>query len=155
MPTTFANQLQPRRFGASLAKYLRLYLAFFRASLVADLEYRANFITRIFTDIVWYSAQIITFESLFLHTQRVGDWDVHQTRVFLGLVFIVDAFYMILFHDNLDRMNTSIRKGDLDLLLVKPVSSQFMLSCQRVTTAMIGNLFIGVGWFVWALWSIP
>lgn len=136
-------------------KYARLFIAFFKASFVADLEYRANFLTRIVTDIFWYAAQIITFETLFRHTQQIGGWNVEQTRVFLGVLFVVDAIYMILFHDNLDRMSERVRKGELDLLLAKPVDSQFMLSLQRISTALIGNLVIGISWLTYALIGLP
>ncbi|PIS10800.1 MAG: hypothetical protein COT73_07395 [Bdellovibrio sp. CG10_big_fil_rev_8_21_14_0_10_47_8] len=136
-------------------KYARLFAAFFKASLVADLEYRANFVTRIATDIFWYAAQIITFETLFRHTDRIGSWNLEQTRVFLGLLFVVDAFYMIFFHDNLDRMSDRVRKGEMDLLLAKPVDSQFMLSCQRMATALIGNLLIGLSWLSFSLYNLP
>jgi ABC-2 type transport system permease protein len=139
----------------TLRKYLHLFRAFFKASLVADLEYRANFATRILTDIIWYAAQILTFEALFRVTNRIGSWDLPQTRVFLGLLFIVDAFYMIFFSDNLDRMSEKVRKGEMDLLLAKPVSSQFMLSFQRVNTAIIGNLLIAIGWFIFSLLHLP
>ncbi|MCE3010247.1 MAG: ABC-2 family transporter protein [Proteobacteria bacterium] len=138
-----------------MKKYLRLYSAFFKASLIADLEYRANFLTRIATDIFWYLAQIVTFETIYRHTNLIGGWTVEQMRVFLGVLFVVDAFYMILFHDNLDRMSERVRKGELDLLLAKPVNSQFMLSCQRLGTAMIGNLLIGTSWLVWSLSQLP
>jgi len=136
-------------------KYCRLLSAFFKASFVADLEYRANFVTRIVTDIFWYAAQIITFETLFLHTTNIGSWNQIQMRVFLGLLFVVDALYMIFFHDNLDRMSDRVRKGEMDLLLAKPVNSQFMLSCQRMSTALIGNLLIGISWLTFALSGLP
>lgn len=138
-----------------MLKYLRLYSAFFKASFVADLEFRANFLIRIFTDIVWYAAQIFTFEVLFLHTNKLGDWSAPQMRVFLGILFVVDALYMVMFHENLEKMNTQIRKGELDLLLVKPVSSQFILSCQKVSTALIGNLLISISWLSWSLYALP
>lgn len=138
-----------------LKKYFRLFRAFFRASFVADLEYRANFATRILTDVIWYAAQIITFEALFRVTDRIGSWNLEQTRVFLGLLFFVDALYMILFSENLDRMSEKVRKGELDLLLAKPVSSQFMISCQRVNTAIIGNLIMATAWLSFALWGLP
>jgi len=138
-----------------LLKYLRLYRAFFKASFVADLEYRANFITRIFTDIFWYLAQIITFETLYRHMDKIGDWSLPQTRVFLGVLFVVDAIYMIVFHDNLDQISERVRKGELDLLLAKPVNSQFMLSTQRVSTALFGNLMIGMSWLIYSLSQIP
>jgi ABC-2 type transport system permease protein len=139
----------------TLKKYFRLFIAFFRASFVADLEYRANFATRIITDIIWYIAQIVTFEALFRVTDRIGSWNLQQTRVFLGMLFFVDAFYMIFFSENLDRMSEKVRKGELDLLLAKPVSSQFMISCQRVNTAIVGNLLLGASWLTYALMGLP
>ncbi len=139
----------------TIRKYLHLFKAFFKASVVADLEYRANFATRIITDIIWYAAQIITFEALFRVTDRIGSWNLQQTRVFLGMLFFVDAIYMILFSENLDRMSEKVRKGELDLLLAKPISSQFMISCQRVNSAIIGNLVLGVGWLIYALSGLP
>lgn len=138
-----------------MSKYLTLYKAFIKASLVADLEYRANLTIRFVTDIFWYAAQILTFETIFAHTDRVGSWNLEQTRVFLGVLFIVDAFYMILFSENLDKMSDRVRKGELDLLLAKPVNSQFMLSTQRVNTAITGNLILGTSWFVYALSGLP
>jgi ABC-2 type transport system permease protein len=55
----------------------------------------------------------------------------------------------------LDRLTERVRKGEMDLLLAKPVDSQFMLSCQRVNTALIGNLMIASGWLVYSLTHLP
>lgn len=139
----------------NLKRYFSLYLALFRTSFIADLEYRANFLIRIITDIFWYIAQIMTFEVLFQHTPKIGDWNLPQMRVFLGLVFIADALYMIIFSENLDQFSDKVRKGDLDLLLAKPVNSQFMLSLQKASTAAIGNLGIGLVWFIYSLVQLP
>ncbi len=140
---------------ATLKKYFSLYLALFRTSFIADLEYRVNFLTRIATDIFWYIAQILTFEVLFRHTPKIGDWNLEQMRVFLGVMFVVDGLYMIILSENLDQFSEKVRKGDLDLLLAKPVNSQFMLSLQKASTAMIGNLMLGTAWFIYALVSLP
>ena len=53
---------------------------------------------------------------------------------------VVDALYMILFHDNLDSFSQKTTKGELDLLLAKPVNSQFMMSCQKVSVPYFVNL---------------
>jgi ABC-2 type transport system permease protein len=139
----------------TLKKYFSLYLALFRASFIADLEYRVNFLTKVATDIFWYTAQVMTFEVLFQHTARIGDWDLPQTRVFLGIVFVVDGLYMIIFSENLDQFSEKVRKGDLDLLLAKPVNSQFFISLQKASTAMIGNMTIAVSWFVYSIVQFP
>lgn len=138
-----------------ISKYLSLYLAMFRASFIADLEYRANFLTRFMTDIFWYIAQVLTFEVLYTHTQLIGGWNLAQMRVFLGVVFIVDALYMIILSENLDQFSEKVRKGDLDLLLAKPVNSQFMISLQKASTAAIGNLCIAISWFIYSIVQLP
>ena len=135
-----------------MKKYLRLYWAFFRASLTADLEFRANFAVRIATDIIWYLAQIVSFEMLFNYTENIGAWSRGEMRIFLGVLFLVDAIYMLVFSVNVEFLSESVRKGSLDLLLTKPVHSQFMISCQRAATAYLGNFLLGAGWLAWALW---
>lgn len=132
-------------------KYFTIYRAFFKASAIAEIEFRLNFVMRILNDIIWYAAQIFTFEVLFLHTKLIGSWDVYQTRVFLGVLFIVDALFMILLQENLDRFSEKVRKGELDLLLTKPINSQFMISFQKVSVSCIGNLMIAMGWFISSL----
>lgn len=135
-------------------KYLKLFWAFAKTSFIADMEYRVNFISRILTDVIWYVAQILTFETLFRYTEKIGGWNLPEMRVFLGVLFVVDGFYMVLFQENLDTMTEKIRKGDMDLLLVKPVSSQFMMSLRKTSTAMIGNLIIGTSWFIYSVTSL-
>jgi ABC-2 type transport system permease protein len=134
-----------------MKKYLQLYWAFFRASMTADLEFRANFATKIVTDIFWYGAQIISFEVLFNFTDDIGEWNRAQMRIFLGILFVVDAIYMVMFSTNLDTFSDGVRKGSLDLMLTKPANSQFVMSCQRASTAHLGNLAMGVAWLAWAL----
>jgi ABC-2 type transport system permease protein len=137
-----------------IKKYAGLYHAFFSASLAADLEFRFNFAVRIVTDIFWYAAQLATFEVLYNFTDSIGSWGRAEMRVFLGLLFVIDAINMIIFSTGLDNISESVRKGSLDLLLTKPVNSQFMISCQRASTANIGNLAMAVGWLIWAVGNL-
>jgi ABC-2 type transport system permease protein len=144
----------PRTLPQVIKKYWGLYKAFFKASFIADMEYRANFITRIATDVFWYVAQVVTFEVLYMHTDRIGDWHIEHTRVFLGMLFVIDALSMIIFQENLDRLSDRVTKGELDLLLAKPVESQFMISLQKANTAILGNLILGTCWLIYALYGL-
>jgi ABC-2 type transport system permease protein len=135
--------------------YILLLGSFFRASAISDLEYRLNITVKIITDIFWYAAQLSVFEVLFRHTNSISGWTIDSTRVFMGLLFVVDACWMMLFSENLDRFSEKVRKGDLDLLLTKPVNSQFMMSFQRFNTAYIGNIIIASSWLIYALSRLP
>jgi ABC-2 type transport system permease protein len=133
-----------------IKKYVGLFAAFFKASLTADLEFRANIVIRILTDFMWYIAQLSTFEVLYRQTDRIGTWTRGEVRVFLGVLFLVDATYMILFHDNMDKLSEKVRKGELDLLLAKPVNSQFIMSIQRMAPAYIANCGLCIAYLLWS-----
>lgn len=139
---------QIKKFGA-------LYAAFFKASLVADLEYRLNFIFLILAEFVWYSTQLILFEVLYRHTNIIGNWNLDQMRVFIFLVLFVDSIYMILWDPNFVAFTDNVRKGTLDLLLMKPINSMFMLSSQRVSVSHIPCFLITFGGLIWALQQLP
>lgn len=76
-------------------------------------------------------------------------------RAFLGILFVIDALYMIIIHENVDQFSEKIRKGDLDLLLVKPINSQFMITLQKANTAIFGNLVLAISWLVYSLSHFP
>jgi ABC-2 type transport system permease protein len=140
---------------ANIKRYLSIYHGLFKASLTADLQFRTNFTVRILGDILWYVANIFVFEVLFLQTSNLKGWTIQDMRVFLGVLFVVDALWMIFFSENLDQLSDKIRKGDLDLLLSKPVNSQFMISCQKVSSAYVGNLLLALFWLWLALEHYP
>lgn len=127
-------------------RYFSLLAAFFRASFIADLHYRANIIAQILTDMCWYLTHITLFEVLFRHTTTLGGWSIEDMRVFLGVLFLADAIQMILFSEGLNQFGTLIVTGNLDLLLAKPVNSQFMMSCHKVAWSYLVNALIVLIW---------
>lgn len=122
---------------------------------MADLEYRMNITVRVFGETGWYLAQLSIFEVLYTHSATISGWDVHGMRVFMGSLFLVDVLYMIFFAENLDHMSSLIRKGDLDLYLVKPIDSQFMVSMRKVATAYTFNLLAILVYLIWAIRHLP
>lgn len=118
---------------------------------MADIEYRLNFVVKIGGEFFWYLAQLSVFEVLFLHTKTLKGWDVSSMRVFMGTLFLVDVFYMIFCYENMEYLSSLVRKGDLDLYLVKPISSQFMVSFRKISVPYILNLFLILGYLTWAI----
>ena len=134
-----------------MSQYFRLLVSFFKYSLMADLEYRMNIVIRIFTDIIWYAAQLSLFEVLFRHLTTIGDWNLQSVRIFMGVLFTVDAICMMLFSENLEGFSEKIRKGDLDMLLTKPINSQFIMSLQRIGVSYLINVFISLGFLFYSI----
>lgn len=136
-------------------RYIRLWWQFFKMSLMAESEYRLNFVIKILGEIFWYTAQLSVFEVLYTHTSTLNGWTISDVRVFMGSLFLSDVLYMIFFQENLDHLSRLVRRGELDLLLAKPINSQFMVSCRKVAISNFGNLVLVIGYFVWAVSRLP
>jgi ABC-2 type transport system permease protein len=134
-----------------MLRYILLWFQFLKMSWMADMEYRLNFVVRIFGELVWYTAQLSIFEVLFTHTNSLYGWDIHSIRVFMGTIFLVDVFNMIFLHENMDYISSLVRKGDLDLYLVKPINSQFMVTMRKVSVAYIFNMFLIFAYLLWGI----
>lgn len=134
-----------------LMKYLRLWLSFFRMSWMENLEYRSNFVLRVFNELLWYSTQLSVFEVLYTHTSSIAGWELQDVRVFMGTLFMLDCIWMMLFNESFDQFSEIVKNGDLDLLLTKPVDSQFMATMRRSNPVYIFNFLLVFGYFLWAV----
>jgi len=134
-----------------MKKILRLEWIFFRLSLLADLQQPFNILIQFFNDILWYSVQIALFESLYLHVSDLGGWHLPEMRVFLGMIFFIDALQMILFAHNFDDFSARLSRGDLDSALVKPVPSQCLMCMSRLQSGFLLNLIFAGCWLFWSL----
>ncbi|MBA3958236.1 MAG: ABC-2 family transporter protein [Parachlamydiaceae bacterium] len=136
-------------------KMLKLEWAFFKLSAIADLQVPFNLGLQFVNDILWYTMQIILFEALYLHVDRLGGWGIVEMRVFLGVLFLVDAFQMVLFAHNFDVFSEKIVHRDLDLYLLRPVSSQQMMTSQKLQCGFILNGIFAFAWLLWSLSLLP
>lgn len=133
-----------------MIRYFLIWREFLKMSWMADMEYRLNIVVKVLADIVWYLAQISIFEVIYQHTNNIGGWNLEAMRVFMGTLFLVDAIYMILFHENFDHFSSLVRKGDLDMYFSKPVNSQFMVSCRKLSAPYLVNVLFLSGFVAWA-----
>ncbi len=133
-----------------IGKIFRLEKIFFKLSAIADLQQKVNLLTQFFNDILWYGVQIALFEALYLHLEALGGWNLAETRVFLGVLFLVDALHMVLFAHNFDSFNERLSRGDLDLALTKPVSTQCLMMLPRVQWGFFLNVLFALIWLGWS-----
>ena len=75
-------------------------------------------------------------------------------HVFISLALFVDSIYMILLDNSFVKFNDDVRRGNLDLLLTKPISSMFTLGSQRMSATHFSCFFITGRWFNLGLSSV-
>ena len=76
-------------------------------------------------------------------------------RVFLGIVFLVDGLQMVFFAYSLDHFPDKVIRGELDMLLLKPVSAQQLFTAQRLQCGFFLNVILAIGWLGWAMAGLP
>jgi ABC-2 type transport system permease protein len=139
-------------------RYLRVLGNFYRASILTDLEYRANFLTQFFLSILnifWSFAGLAIF---FLHTDQIGDWSFHEALIVLGLFELFFGLMEMLLQPNMQDIIELIRNGTMDFILTKPINSQFHVSVRRINIWRFTNVIMGTGLIIFALmqlhWSV-
>ena len=123
-------------------RYLSLWKSFFSNSLTRDLEFKANFLGGLFVDIVFYGVQFFFFSVIYSYVDALGVFTREDVMIFLVITFLSDTFYMLFFSGNLFNLNRWVVKGELDFILLKPVNSQFFISCRYVNTYSLVSIFI-------------
>jgi ABC-2 type transport system permease protein len=138
-----------------MKRYFILWWHFLKISWMSEAEYRLNMVVKVVGDIIWYCAQMSVFEVLFYHAPQIAGWDIHAMRVFLGILFFSDCIFMILFNDNFEQAAAVVSKGELDFILSKPISSQFMFSCRKMNPIYFINLIPVSIYLFWGISSLP
>lgn len=119
--------------------------------LIREMQFRSNFVIRLFTEVLWLGMQFIYVEVLYSLTQSIGGWNVWEMVILLGTNHIINQLFEAFFFDNCTRLVDQIRLGDLDFILVKPINSQFMVSLRYTDYASITNSLAGFAMIGFAL----
>ncbi len=68
--------------------------------------------------------------------------------VLTGSFLIVEGLSAALFHRNMQRLSELVNKGELDFVLTRPISSQFLVSIRYVDFGDLPTAVVGVVYLV-------
>ena len=106
-------------------------------------EYRANVLLHILAKLLWTALTLIFFEVIYLHTDEIVGWNKSEVLILFGTFLVVRALFAAFFFDGPSTLPELIQTGRLDLLLAKPVSSQFAISVRETDLGDLARLFLG------------
>lgn len=122
--------------------YLRVWLTFFRNSLVREMTFRGNFVIEIITRLFWFAAQIVLFDIIYQHVPTIQDWNREEYFAFMATGMMINALVEAFFMPNCANFSELIRTGDLDFVLLKPIDTQFLISFEKVNFAMVNQILL-------------
>jgi ABC-2 type transport system permease protein len=137
--------------SAFLSRHLRVYRRQLITSAVLQLEYRANVVTAILTGAIELAVTVATFQLLYQHSPTVAGWTKADVLVVAGFARILSSMLAFQVTPNMLDLPIKIMKGDLDLVLLRPVSTRFLVSTARMDLPQLLNVAIGAGWASFAV----
>ncbi len=113
-------------------------------SLATATQYRSNFWFGMATGLFNDALRIAPLWIVYGHRDSVQGWELPEALLVLSFFLALSGVQHALFEPNLGDAVEAIRAGSLDLLLMKPVDSQLLVSLRRVDPTALWN-FISAG----------
>jgi ABC-2 type transport system permease protein len=141
----------PGRFRPN---YLRVWLMFFRNSLVRSMMFRGHFLIEALTQTFWIAAQLILFEIIYANVTQIQDWSQYEYFAFMATGMLINGLVEAFFMPNCANFSELIRTGNLDFAMLKPIDTQFLVSFESVDFAMVNQVAIALGILGYSLWKL-
>lgn len=127
-----------------MKRYFAIFKTLFRFSIITNMAYPTDFIIWALIDSLWAAINIGFFRILLFNIPNISGWSFDQLTIPLGIFSLVNAFIWGLFYGNMKDLASSINKGNLDMVLTKPVSSQFLVSIRNISISLFPSVLIGI-----------
>ena len=135
-----------------IKKHIVIYALFLKNSLIAQMEYRFNFIGNMSMEVGYLFVKLSYVIVVYRSGISINGLSPDEILLFIGTFVTLTAAYAGLFMLNNFRLRSKIRDGDLDLLLTKPVSLQFMATLRQAdltlftVDAVAGLIMVAIAW---------
>src|SRR3954447_19659679 len=143
-----------RRWEVEMTKfkrYLNIYAALWRNSVIREMSFKANFLLWIVVELLWFALQLSFIAVIYAHTDHIGDWTKWQVVLLMGTAHFIQQIFQAFFLTNCTQLSELIRTGKLDFMLLLPVNTRFMLSLRQVDLGGFVNAGSAVGVMIYAL----
>jgi len=135
-----------------IKKHLVIYGLFLKNSLMVQMEYRFSFIGNLSMEAGYLLVKLSYVVVVYRSGVKINGLSPDQILLFVGTFVTLTAVYAGLFMINNFRLRGKIIDGELDLLLTKPVSLQFMATLRQAdltifsVDAIAGIIMVAIAW---------
>lgn len=134
-----------------MSRYLRLFAVFFRTSIQTDMEYRADFFTRIFASLLGLGTTLGGLSIAYSYAGNLKGWTFAQAMVLVAVYYLMNGVIEVFIAPNMRQIMGQVRDGTLDFVLLKPVSAQFMATFRQTNIWRMSDILVGLGLLTYAV----
>lgn len=127
--------------------YLRLFVRYWKMNVARESQYRANMISVFVVGIFEALLTIFPMLLIYSYTDSLRGWSAGEAIALTGLFRVGLGIYMMVAGNGLAQLSSDVEDGKLDLLLIRPVSAQFIITFRFFSLPQITNIAIGAAIF--------
>ena len=128
-----------------LRRYVVIYEALWRNSVVREMSFKGNFLLWIVVEVLWFALQLCFIGVIYLHTDHIATWTKWQVVLLVGASHFIQQIFQAFFLTNCTQLSELIRTGQLDFMLLLPVNTRFLVSLRQVDLGGFVNAASGAG----------
>jgi ABC-2 type transport system permease protein len=136
---------------AGVLRYVRIVAVFYRTSIQAEMEYRADFLARVLASLLGLLTTIGSLSIAYSYTDNLRGWTFSEAMVLLSVYYLMDGLIEMLIGPNMRQITTQVREGTLDFVLLKPLDAQFMASFRSLNIWRAASAIIGLGLSIYTI----
>ncbi|RJG26169.1 ABC transporter permease [Paenibacillus thiaminolyticus] len=134
-----------------MIKYLNLFGSFVKINVVKAMTYRANFFLNLLDSVLWFGITLLFFNSIYGYVDEIKGWRIYDIYLLIGTSELIKSVMFTLFINNLPMIPNLVNRSQLDLILIRPVNSQFLISLRNLDFGNFGNIPLAVYLIVYAI----
>ena len=128
----------------TLKRAIKLLLIYTKANQLISWEYRFNYVFRIFRIFFDFLISFVFIDVIFSQAPSIYGWTKPQIFLIYAIYQIINSTLSFFCADSLNDLDRDVRRGDLDLILTKPVDSQFAVSFRTIYPSNIYRIISSV-----------
>ncbi len=141
-----------QNFLKEIRKHLFIYSLFLKSSLMAQMEYRFNFIGNLSMEAGYLLVKLSYVVVVYRSNVKINGLSPDEILLFIGTFVGLTAAYAGMFMINNYRFREQVKDGNLDIYLTKPISLQFMVTLRTADLTLFSVDFIAGGVMVAVAW---
>lgn len=130
---------------------LVLIAVFLRSSFQAEIEYRANTVVNLANSALMVALMFAILHAFFYRVESLGGWSLEQMLALFGVALILEGLIDCWLYPSLHTVSENVRQGHLDLLLVRPVDSQFAVTFSNLQIWNAPTIVIGFATILYSM----
>jgi ABC-2 type transport system permease protein len=111
---------------------VRVAWLFFKVGAMNELQYRANFLVRLFQSLLAVGTGLVVLSLVYSRTSELHGWTKPELLTLLGVQILLGGVINAFIQPNMERLMRDVQQGTLDYALTKPEDAQVLVSVREV-----------------------